>query len=74
METTKEAWSEGLQRSSEIIWLLNSSTFVQRNIEFKTKIYSNIKQELKQQTWTTGIDNSRLKLLAILLSISAYIE
>jgi len=37
IQTSKGAWLDSSQRSSNIIWLLNSSAFSQRNIKSNTK-------------------------------------
>ena len=72
--TDKRAWSEGLHQFSKIVWVLNSSEFVQRNIKLITKLKSLGLSIYLIGTYIISVDSSKLKEIAISLRVSAYIK
>ena len=74
MDTNRGVWSDKLQKSREIKWLLNSSNTVLRNIRSNTKFKS---WELSKNWVEPGfisIDKSRPKLSATSRRVFVYDE
>jgi len=74
MWTNKGAWSDSPQQAGNIKWLLNSSALEQRNMRLSTKFKSQRLLVYHMRTWLTGVDSSRLKLLAIFFKESMWFK
>ena len=70
MNTNRGVWSDELQRSREIKWLLNSSDPILKNIRSSTefKFWELFKNQVEPEL--IGVDKSRPKLLAISSRVS----
>jgi len=74
IDTNKGAWSDRLWRSGEIMWLLNSSDPIQRNIRFSTEFKSWKLSAYWVNTRLMNVNSSKLKLSATFQSVSIYNE
>jgi len=64
MDTNKKVWSNGHLRFGDIVWLLNSSDSVLRNIRFSTEFESWELSEYHMSTRVIDVNSSRPKLSA----------
>jgi len=70
MDTDRDIWSNGLQRSGEIKLLLNFSNPILRNIKSNTEFESWEVSKNWVELGLIGADKSRPKLLATLRRVS----
>jgi len=72
MDTDKRAWSDGLQRFGDIVWLLNSSDSILRNIRSSTEFKFWELSKYCIDTRVIAIDSFKPKLSATSQSMSVY--
>ena len=67
-------WSDSSQRLGKIEWLLNFSMLAQRNIRSSTEFIFRELLAYWVRTYSIGVESSKLKLSAISLRESTYVE